>query len=133
MLKKIDHIGIATKKIDDVLPFYANGLGLEIEHRVEVPSQKVMTAFMQVGETHIELLEATSEDSPIAKFVEKKGTGIHHICYQVDDIHAALAQLKQSGATLIDEEPREGAHGKLVAFVHPKSTGGVLVELAQER
>jgi methylmalonyl-CoA/ethylmalonyl-CoA epimerase len=131
MLKKIDHIGIATKSIDEALPFYSGGLGLEIGHRVEVASQKVVTAFMLVGDVHIELLEATSPDSPIAKYVEKKGPGIHHICYEVDDIEAALAQMKAEGFRLIDETPREGAHGKLVAFVHPKSSGGVLTELSQ--
>ena len=132
MIKKIDHIGVATKSIDDVASFYIDGLGLEIDHKVEVPDQKVMTAFLQVGETWIELLEGTSDDSPIAKHVEKRGAGVHHICYEVDDINAALAQLKAKGFKLVDETPRVGAHGKLIAFVHPKSSGGVLVELSQK-
>jgi methylmalonyl-CoA/ethylmalonyl-CoA epimerase len=131
MLKKIDHIGISTAKIDDVAGFYEEGLGLKIEHRQEVASQKVMTAFLKVGETWIELLEPTAEDSPIAKAIEKRGPGIHHICYEVDDIEAALANLKEKGYKLIDETPREGAHGKKIAFVHPKTGGGVLIELAQ--
>lgn len=131
MIKKIDHIGIATKKIDDVAGFYTDGLGLEIEHQIEVAEQKVMTAFLKVGETWVELLEATSDESPIAKAVEKRGPGVHHICYEVDDIEAALANLKEKGYTLIDQTPRVGAHGKLIAFVHPKTAGGVLIELAQ--
>ncbi len=132
MLKKIDHIGIATNKIDDAAPFYTEGLGLVIDHKVEVADQKVMTAFIKVGETWIELLEGTSQDSPIAKHVEKRGMGIHHICYDVDDIHQALAQMKEKGFKLVDETPRKGAHGNLIAFVHPKSSGGVLVELSQK-
>lgn len=131
MLKKIDHIGIATKSIDDAAGFYTEGLGLNLSHREEVASQKVMTAFLDVGGVWVELLEGTSEDSPISKYVEKRGAGIHHICYEVDDIEVSLARLKEKGYKLIDETPRPGAHGKQVAFVHPKSSGGVLIELAQ--
>lgn len=131
MPKKIDHIGIATKSIADALDFYTKGLGMTLEHEEEVPEQMVKTAFFPVGDVHVELLEPTSDDSPIAKFIEKKGAGIHHICYEVDDIEAALANLSDQGFQLIDKAPRKGAHGKLIAFIHPKSTGGILVELAQ--
>ena len=132
MIKQIDHIGIATAKFTDVLDFYTEGLGLTLEHEVEVPEQKVKTGFIKVGEVWIELLEPTAEDSPIAKALEKRGPGVHHICYEVDDIEAALAQLKEKGFALIDQTPRIGAHGKKIAFVHPKSAGGVLIELAQK-
>ena len=132
MLKIVDHIGIAVPNIEEALKFWAKGLGIEVAHAEEVPSQKVKTAFLPVGETNVELLEPTSEDSPIAKALEKRGPGIHHICFQVEDIHAALAHMKEQGGRLIDEQPRPGAHGMLVAFVHPKSTGGVLVELSQK-
>jgi len=133
MLKKIDHIGIATQKIDDVIAFYTKGLGLTVEHEIVIEAQKVKTAFIKVGDVWVELLEATSEDSPIAGFVAKKGPGIHHICYEVEDIEAALAEMKAQGFKLIDETPRIGAHEKKIAFVHPKSAGGVLVELAQPK
>lgn len=131
MLKKIDHIGIATKSIQEAAGIYTEGLGLTLDHQEEVASQKVMTAFLDVGGVWIELLEGTSEESPISKYVEKRGTGIHHICYEVEDIEASLARLKEKGFKLIDETPRQGAHGKMVAFVHPKSGGGVLIELSQ--
>lgn len=131
MLKKIDHIGIATKSIQEAAGIYTEGLGLSLDHQEEVASQKVMTAFLDVGGVWIELLEGTSEESPISKYVEKRGTGIHHICYEVEDIEASLARLKEKGFKLIDETPRQGAHGKMVAFVHPKSGGGVLIELSQ--
>lgn len=131
MLKRIDHIGIAVQSIQDALTFWARGLQVDVAHEEVVPSQKVQTAFIPIGETSIELLEPTSADSPIAKALEKRGPGIHHLCFEVADIHATLASLKASGAQLIDEQPRPGAHGKLVAFVHPKSTGGVLIELSQ--
>ncbi len=132
MLKKIDHIGIATKSIEEALKFWSEGLKLEKTHEEEVTDQKVKTAFFPLGEVNIELLEGTSEDSPISKFVEKRGTGIHHLCFEVEDIRAALDHMKEQGVTLIDKEPRKGAHGKLVAFVHPKSTGGILLELSQD-
>ena len=132
MLNKIDHIGIATTKIADAVGFYTDGLGLKVEHEIEVAEQKVKTAFLQIGDVWVELLEGTSEDSPIAKYVDKRGPGIHHICYEVQDIEKALASLKEQGYKLIDETPRKGAHDKLIAFVHPKSSGGVLVELAQK-
>ena len=128
---KIDHIGIATRGIEDALAFYRDALGLDVAETEEVASQKVRVAMLPIGESRIELLEATTEDSPIARFLEKRGPGIHHIAVRVDDIRVALANLKQKGARLIDEEPRKGAGGCLVAFVHPSSTGGVLLELVQ--
>ena len=128
---KIDHIGIATRGIQDALSFYCDALGLDIGETEEVAEQMVRVAMLPIGESRIELLEATSENSPISRFIEKRGPGIHHIAVRVDDIRVALANLKQNGARLIDEEPRRGAGGCLVAFVHPSSTGGVLLELVQ--
>ena len=129
---KIDHIGIATRGIQDAATFYRDALGLEVAETEEVAEQKVRVAMLPVGESRIELLEATSEDSPISRFLEKRGPGIHHIAVSVDDIRAALADLRAQGARLIDDEPRPGAGGCLVAFVHPSSTGGVLLELVQK-
>ena len=129
---KIDHIGIATRGIEDAMTFYRDALGLDVAETEEVAEQKVRVAMLPIGDSRIELLEATSNDSPIARFLEKRGPGIHHIAVRVDDIRAALADLKQKGARLIDEEPRTGAGGCLVAFVHPSSTGGVLLELVQD-
>ena len=113
------------------MTFYRDALGLEVSEPEEVAAQKVRVAMLPIGESRIELLEGTSADSPIARFLEKRGPGIHHIAVRVDDIRAALANLKQKGARLIDEEPRKGAGGCLVAFVHPSSTGGVLLELVE--
>jgi methylmalonyl-CoA/ethylmalonyl-CoA epimerase len=127
----LDHIGIAVRDLDEALAFYRDALGLEIEAPEEVASQKVRAHFIPVGEASLELLEATAPDSPIARYVEKRGPGIHHITLRVDDIHAALARLKDKGIRLIDESPRPGAEGALIAFVHPASTHGVLVELKQ--
>ena len=129
---KIDHIGIATRGIDETARFWREALDLEITETEEVTAQKVRVAMLAIGESRIELLEATSDDSPISKFLEKRGPGIHHIAVRVDDIRGTLAKIKQYGARLIDEEPRVGARGCLVAFVHPSSTGGVLVELVQQ-
>jgi methylmalonyl-CoA/ethylmalonyl-CoA epimerase len=129
---KIDHIGIATRGIAAAAKFYREVLELEVGETEEVAEQKVRVAMLPIGESRIELLEATSEDSPIARFLEKRGPGIHHIAVSVDDIRVALANLKAQGARLIDEEPRQGAGGCLVAFVHPSSTGGVLLELVQK-
>lgn len=128
---KIDHIGIATNGIDDAATWWREALGLDVGVTEEVAEQKVRVAMLPVGESRIELLEPISADSPISKFLEKRGPGIHHIAVRVDDIHAALATLKEKGARLIDEQPRAGAGGCLVAFVHPSSTGGVLLELVQ--
>ena len=129
----LDHVGIAVKDLEAALAFYRDALGLEIEAPEEVTSQRVRAHFVPVGESKLELLEATAPDSPIARYVEKRGAGLHHITLRVDDLPAALAQLKIRGARLIDEEPRPGAEGALVAFVHPSSAHGVLVELKQPR
>ncbi len=129
---KINHLGIATKGIDEALKFWENALGLENVHTETIEDQKVRVAMLPIGDTRIELLEATSEDSPIAKFIEKRGGGIHHIAVEVENIEEALMKLKAEGARLIDEKPRIGAEGCLIAFVHPSSTNGVLLELIQE-
>ena len=128
---KIDHIGIATNDIEQMASIYRDALGLKVVETEEVASQKVRVAMLPVGESRIELLEATAADSPISKFLAKRGPGIHHVAFKVDDIRAALAGLKSKGARLIDEEPRTGAGGCLVAFIHPSSTGGVLIELVE--
>ncbi len=131
MLKKIDHIGIAVHSIDEAKKFYEEGLGLTCTRIEEVESQKVRTAFFTLGETHIELLEPTAPDSPIARFLEKRGEGIHHIAYQSDNLEKQLQQARENGCRLINEQPVPGAGGKQVAFLHPKSTGGVLTELCE--
>jgi LAO/AO transport system kinase len=131
MKARLDHIGIAVADLDAALRFYRDALGLEIEAPEEVASQRVRAHFIPAGEVALELLEATAPDSPIARYVEKRGPGLHHITLRVDDIEAALARLKARGVRLIDERPRAGAHGSLVAFIHPSSTHGVLVELKQ--
>jgi methylmalonyl-CoA epimerase len=130
---KINHLGIATNGIDEALKFWQDALGLENVHTETVQDQKVRVAMLPIGESRIELLEPTSEDSPISKFLEKRGGGIHHIAVEVDDIEAALAKLKAQGMRLIDEEPRIGAEDCLVAFVHPASANGVLLELVQTK
>jgi methylmalonyl-CoA/ethylmalonyl-CoA epimerase len=127
----LDHIGIAVAKLEEALTFYRDGLGMAIEPPEEVASQRVRAHFIPAGEAALELLEATADDSPIAKYVAKRGPGLHHITLRVEDIRAALAQLASRGVRLIDESPRTGAHGSLVAFIHPSSTHGVLVELKQ--
>lgn len=131
MTKKINHVGIAVKSLEASIPFYRDVLGMEFEGTEEVVEQKVKVAFLCVGESRIELLEPTSADSPVAKFLEKNGEGTHHLAYQVDDLEAALAELKAKGVRLIDETPRRGAHNSLIAFIHPKAGGGVLTELCQ--
>lgn len=128
MIQQIDHLGIAVKSLDDAIPFYEKSLGLHCHGREEVESQKVKTAFFDCGGVHIELLEPTSPESPIAKFIEKNGEGIHHIAFRTDDITGQLGQAAANGVRLIHEQPFAGAAGKLVAFLHPKSTGGVLTE-----
>jgi len=127
----LDHIGIAVSDLSQALAFYRDALGLEVEPPEEVASQRVRAYFVPVGEATLELLEPTAPDSPIAKFVEKRGPGVHHVTLRVDDIREALARLKARGIRLIDESPRAGAEGALIAFVHPASTHGVLVELKQ--
>jgi methylmalonyl-CoA epimerase len=128
---KVDHIGIATHKLDEALAFWRDSLGLNVDSTEEVTEQGVRIAMLPVGETHIELLEPLQRDSPVGKFLEKRGPGIHHIAVNVADIRSSLANLKQKGARLIDETPRIGAGGCLVAFVHPASANGVLLELVQ--
>ena len=128
---KINHLGIATKGIDEALKFWENALGLENVHTETVEDQKVRVAMLPIGESRIELLEPTSDDSPISKFLEKRGGGIHHIAVEVENIEQALKKLKSEGMRLIDETPRIGAEGCLVAFVHPASANGVLLELVQ--
>jgi methylmalonyl-CoA/ethylmalonyl-CoA epimerase len=128
---KIDHLGIAVKSIAGGKHFWTETLGLDFEGTETVAEQKVTTAFFPVGESEVELLESTAPDGPIAKFLEKKGEGIQHVAFRVADIEAALAELKQKGVQLIDQTPRKGAGGAKIAFLHPKSTNGVLVELCE--
>jgi methylmalonyl-CoA epimerase len=130
---KIDHIGIATRQLEEGLAVWRDALGLRIDSTEEIAEQGVRVAMLAVGETHVELLEALTPDSPVGKFLAKRGPGIHHIALEIDDIAASLAELKSKGARLIDETPRVGAGGCLVAFVHPSSTDGVLLELVQRR
>jgi len=132
-LKNIDHIGIAVTNMQESLSFWETSLGIEPHGIQEVPEQKLRTAFLPVGDTEIELLESTSADSSVAKFIEKHGEGLHHIAIRVDDIEAALAELKAKGIQLIDETPRNGAGGTRIAFVHPKATHGVLLELCERK
>jgi methylmalonyl-CoA/ethylmalonyl-CoA epimerase len=131
MLTKINHIGIAVKSLEENLPFYRDNLGMAFAGIEEVAEQKVRVAMLQIGESKIELLEPTSEDSPIAKFLEKNGTGVHHLAYEVDDVEAAIAKMLADGARMVDQVPRNGAHGTRIAFVHPKSSNGILTELCQ--
>ena len=130
-ISHIEHIGIAVRSISDHLPYYENVLGLKCYNIEEVADQKVKTAFFKVGQTKIELLEPTSEESPVAKFIEKKGEGVHHIAFAVPDVTQALAEVEAKNVQLIDKSPRKGAEGMQIAFLHPKSTGSVLTELCQ--
>ena len=133
MLKKVEHIGIAVKDLKNANTLFSKLFGTD-HYKVEaVESEGVSTSFFMLGETKIELLEATNENSAIAKFIEKKGEGIHHIAYEVDNIHEEMERLKKEGFELIHQQPKEGADNKLICFLHPKSTNGVLVELCQER
>ncbi len=131
MIRKIDHIGVAVQDLAEAKRFYGEVLGLEPEGEEEVPDQKVRVAFFRCGEVRIELLEPTSEDSPVAKAIAKRGPGVHHIAYRTDDVAANLEELAGKGVRLVDRAPRPGAHGKQIAFLHPKSTFGVLTELTQ--
>ena len=130
-MTKLDHIGIAVKSIDAASAVYKT-LGLDIQHSEVVETQRVKTAFLSVGDSNLELLEPTGPDSTIAKFIEKRGEGIHHICLRVDDIDAHLARLKDAGYRLINEAPVPGAHGCRVAFLHPAAGNGVLIELSEK-
>lgn len=133
MIQKIDHLGIAVKSLDETIPLYERAFGLKCERREEVASQKVRTAFFTVGQTHIELLEPTDPESPIAKFIEKNGEGFHHVAFRTDNIESQLQTAAQQGLRLIHEKPFEGAAGKLVAFLHPKSTHGLLTEFCMPK
>ena len=127
----LDHIGIAVADLEQALRFYRDALGLEVEAPEEIPSQRVRAHILAVGETSLELLEATADDSPIARFVDRRGPGLHHVTLRVENIDEALSRLRARGVRLIDEVPRPGAGGSLVAFIHPSSAHGVLVELKQ--
>ncbi len=130
---KVDHVGVAVEKLDEALAFYTGVLGLDLHGTETVEEQKVRTAFLPLGDTEIELLESTDPEGPIGKFIAAKGQGIQHIAYRVADIDAALSELKEKGVRLIDEKPRYGAGGARIAFLHPKATGGVLVELCERK
>ena len=130
-IKKIDHLGIAVSSIDSGKKFWQDIMGLELEGTETVEEQKVTTAFMPVGESEVELLESTSPDGPVAKYIEKKGVGLQHVAFRVENIDEALAELKEKGVKLIDQTPRNGAGGARIAFLHPKATGGILVELCE--
>ena len=132
MVNKIEHIGIAVKNMEDANILFEKLLGVPSYKEESVESERVLTSFFQTGTNKIELLMATNPESPIAKFLEKKGEGIHHIAFDVEDIHAEIARLKNEGFVLINEVPKKGADNKLVVFLHPKNTNGVLVELCQE-
>ena len=131
MLKKINHIGIAVTSLDESIPFYRDMLGMALLGIEEVAEQKVKVAMLQIGESKIELLEPTSQDSPVSRFLEKNGPGVHHLAYEVEEIETAIERLEGEGARMIDRTPRNGAHGARIAFIHPKSSGGVLTELCQ--
>lgn len=129
----IEHLGIAVRSLDDAIPYWENLLGVKCYNIEEVSDQKVRTAFFKVGGVKIELLEATSEESPVAKFIETRGEGVHHIAFAVDGIEQALADAESSGIRLIDKSPRQGAEGLSIAFLHPKSTFGVLTEFCEDK
>jgi methylmalonyl-CoA/ethylmalonyl-CoA epimerase len=133
MLRKIEHIGIAVKNLAESNQIFEDILGVAPYKQEEVKSEHVLTSFFQVGESKIELLQATSSDSAIAKYLEKNKEGIHHIAFEVEDIYAEIARLKAKGYTLIHDTPKDGADGKIIAFMHPKSSNGVLLELCQDR
>lgn len=132
-LSHIEHLGIAVKSLEESIPYYEEVLGLTCYSIEEVADQKVKTAFFRIGEVKIELLEPTAEDSPIAKFIEKRGEGVHHVAFAVDGIEGALAEVEAKGVQLIDNTPRKGAEGLTIAFLHPKSTKGVLTELCEDK
>lgn len=131
MILKIDHLGIAVNSINEGRNFWSDILGLAFAGTETVPEQRVTTGFFPVGQSEVELLESTDADGPVATFIAKKGQGIHHVAFRVENIEQALAELKQKGIQLIDEKPRKGAGGAKIAFVHPKATNGVLVELCE--
>ena len=130
-VQSVNHIGSAVRSLDEQQEFYEQTLGLEFEGYEDVPSQKVRVAFFRTGDVRIELLEPTDPESAVAKFLEKRGEGLHHVAYTVDDIKARISELQESGLRMIDQEPRPGAHHMQIAFMHPKSTFGVLTELCE--
>jgi methylmalonyl-CoA/ethylmalonyl-CoA epimerase len=131
MLKKINHVAIAVENIEEAAGFYQDILGLELSGVEVVAAQKTRVGFLKIGESNIELVQPSEPDSPLVKFLETKGQGIHHICFEVDDVEAEVKALLEKGAKLIDQKPRDGAHNTKVAFVHPKSSSGVLIELCE--
>ncbi len=131
MLKKINHIAIAVNNLEEAAKFYQNGLGLNLSGVEVVTAQKTKVGFFKIGESNIELVQPSEPDSPLVKFLETKGQGIHHICFEVDDVEAEIKTLLEKGATMVDQKPRPGAHGSKVAFIHPKSSSGVLIELCE--
>ena len=132
MISKIDHIGIAVNSIDEQIPYYRDVLGLKVERVEEVKSEGVKVCFIKVGDTHIELLEPISEESPVKKFLDKNGQGVHHIAYASSDVVQTVLDMKGKDFRLLNEQPKQGAGGKLICFAHPKSTFGVLTEICQE-
>jgi methylmalonyl-CoA/ethylmalonyl-CoA epimerase len=132
MYKRLTHVGIAVRSLQDSTRLFARLFGKDEAHEEEVKDQKVKTAFFDLGESAVELLEPTGPESTIAKFIEKRGEGVHHLSFEVDDIDAEIARLKREGFEMIDEKPRPGAGGSRIAFVHPKSTNGVLIEISQK-
>lgn len=132
-ISHIEHLGVAVKNLDEAIPYYEKVLGLECYNIETVEEQKVRTAFFRVGDTKIELLEPTSPESPVAKFIETRGEGVHHIAFAVKNIEGALAEAEEKGVRLIDSTPRMGAEGLTIAFLHPKSTGGVLTEFCEKK
>ncbi len=131
MIKKVAHIAIAVNNIDEAANFYAENLGLKLEGRETVPHRKVTVGFIQIGETKIEFVQPDAPDAPVAKFLSERGPGLHHICFEVDDIDEEFRRLKAAGVKIVDPEPQKGAGGTKAFFIHPKSTGGVLIELSQ--
>lgn len=131
MYLKVDHIGVAVRSLEEAIRVYSEGLGMSVTAVGDVPEQKTRVALIPVGESRIELLEATGDDSPVARFIARRGEGIHHVCLEVDDLAATIARLKSAGIRMVDPEPRKGAGGCMVAFVHPSALGGVLLELSQ--
>ncbi len=132
MIKKIDHIGLAVNNLEESLSFYEEALGLKVNGIEEVPEQKVKVGFLEIGELHFELLESTAPEGPVGRFIEKRGEGIHHIAILVDNIEKTILTLKEKQVQLVDEMPRKGAGGSKMAFIHPKSTHGVLLELYEK-
>lgn len=132
MVKKLDHIAIAVHNVEEAAKFYQDKLGLELKSVEVVKEQKTKVGFLSIGETNIELVEPTDDDSPLVRFLETKGPGIHHLCFEVEDIEGEIRSLTDKGALLIDKNSRPGAHQTKVAFLHPKGTGGVLIELSQK-